>query len=417
VVGRRAGAVPRHGERCVHRLRSRSESDVTEDDGGTPIEGSCDPAFEAVRQAFADNFALRGEVGAAVCVVVHGRTVVDLAGGWADHDRRRAWMPTTPVNVFSVGKPLSALVALRLVAEGRLDLDAPIAGWWPEFAAAGKESVTLRQVLSHRAGLPAVRRRLPPGAMFEWDLMCSALAAQEPWWGPGSAHGYHVNTYGFLVGEVIRRVTGRSVGALVADWIAGPIGADLSIGIPADRDGEVAEFLWPDTFVAPEEEPAGMSADALMVHNTYFNPSGFSGAGVVNTAGWRRAEIPSTNVHGTARGVARLYEAMAGGGAVDGVRIVEQELLAAATDEVSVGEDRVLARPSRFGLGFQLTQPERPLGPNPGAFGHFGAGGSLGFGDPEAGVAFGYVMNNVGPRWQNPLNGALIDAVYESLGT
>lgn len=389
---------------------------MADGNAATPIAGTCDPAFTAVRDAFADNFALRGEVGAAACVVVHGRTVVDLVGGWADHDRRRLWTVSTPVNVFSVGKPLAALVAFRLVAEGRLDLDAPIAGWWPEFAAAGKGSVTLRQVLSHRAGLPAVRRRLPPGAMFEWGLMCAALAAQEPWWPPGSAHGYHVNTYGFLVGEVIRRVTGRSVGALVADWIAGPIGADVSIGISADRDGEVAEFLWPDTFVPSEEEPPLASDDALMVHNTYFNPSGLSGAGVVNTARWRRAELPSTNAHGTARGVARLYEALAGGGAVDGVRVVEEELLAMATTEASVGDDRVLARPSRFGLGFQLTQPERPLGPNPGAFGHFGAGGSLGFSDPEAGVAFGYAMNNLGPRWQNPLNAALIDAVYESLG-
>jgi CubicO group peptidase (beta-lactamase class C family) len=289
-----------------------------------------------------------------------------------------------------------------------------VADVWPDFAPAGKAAITTRQLLTHRAGLPAVRRRLRPGAMLEWDTMVAALAAQEPWWPPGTAHGYHTNTFGFLVGEVLRRVTGRRPGTLVADEIARPLGADVHLGLPASEDGRTADYLLPGLRPA-EEEPAGLSDDELMHFNTYFNPSGLSGIGVVNTRAWRAAVIPSTNLHASARGVARVYAALAAGGAVDGTRVVDTGALADATAEQVSGPDLILHRPNRFGLGFQLTQPERPLGPNPRAFGHFGAGGSLGFADPDAGVAFGYVMNQLGPRWQNPRNGALIEAVYASL--
>ena len=271
----------------------------------------------------------------------------------------------------------------------------------------------MRQLLSHQAGLPAVRRRLPPGAMLRPEVMEAALAAQEPWWVPGTAHGYHVNTFGFLVGGLVRRVTGRSIGGLLRAEVAGPLGADFHIGLPATEHGRVAEFQWPVP-PAPETEPE-LDASELMTYNAYNNPSGLSGAGVINTAEWRAAEIPSTNGHATARGVARIFEALAAGGTIDGIELVSSETLDAFTREQVQGEDLVLHRPSRFGIGFQLTQPERPLGPNPGAFGHFGAGGSVGFCDPEAGVAFGYVLNTLGPRWQNPRNRALIDAIYESL--
>jgi CubicO group peptidase (beta-lactamase class C family) len=377
--------------------------------------GGCDRRFTPVRDAFAANFADHGEVGAAVCVVVGGRTVVDLHGGLAAPGR--PWRPDTLVNVFSVGKSLTALCAIRLADQGLVDLDAPVVRYWPEFAVSGKEAITVRHLLTHQAGLPAVRRRLPRGGMLDWSLMTTALAAQEPWWPPGTAHGYHVNTFGFLIGEVIRRVTGRTVGALLRADIAGPLGADVHIGLPATEHHRVAEIDWPwlPRGDAEQTEPAEYSGDRLMEHNAYFNPPDVSGAGAVNTPAWRAAEIPSTNGHGTARGVARVYTALAAGGAADGVRVVGSDALAAATAEQVNGMDRVLNRPSRFGAGFQLTQPERPLGPNPRAFGHFGAGGALGFCDPDAGVAFGYVMNQMGPRWQNPRNRALIDAVYASL--
>jgi len=383
-------------------------------DDDARVGGECDPRFEGVRRAFADNFTQRGERGAAVCVHVGGRRVVDLWGGAATATSR--WNGDTLVNAFSIGKGMVALLAARSVGRGELDVDRPVGAVWPEFAAAaaGKQHVTVGQLLTHQAGLPAVRRRLPPGAMLDHATMATALAAQEPWWEPGTAHGYHTNTYGFLLGEVLRRVTGRTVGRLLRDEVAGPLGADVHIGLPADEDHRVADFLWPFA-TPPEVEPDEADDERLMVHNTYFNPSGLSGAGVVNTRAWRAAEIPSTNIHASARGVARVYAALAAGGVLDGVRVVERDALAAATVEQVHGHDRILGRINRFGLGFQLTQPERPLGPSPGAYGHFGAGGSLGFCDPEAGVAFGYVMNQMSDRWLSPRNRALIDAVYVAL--
>ena len=375
------------------------------------ISGSCDRAFEPVRTAFAENFARRGETGGALCVMIGGRVVADLCGGWTAADRRAPWQPDTLVNIFSVGKGLMAVLAAGLTGSGRLDTDARVSAYWPEFGAAGKESVTVRQLISHQAGVPAVRRRLPAAAMLDWRLMTSAIAAQEPWWEPGTAHGYHVNTFGFAVGEVLRRASGRTVGTLLREELAGPLDADVYIGLPAAEHGRVAEFAWP-AMPPAEAERTEQDDDQLMEYNAYFNPSGLSGAGVVNTPGWRAAELPSTNGHGTARGIARVYAALTAGGAAGGTRAVDARALAEATTEQVYGPDRILHRPSRFGLGFQLTQPERPIGRGTGAFGHFGAGGSLGFCDPQAAVSFGYVTGQMGPRWQNPRNRALIDALY-----
>ena len=373
------------------------------------IEGHCDPRFEPLRDAFQANFAERGELGAAVCVMINGRAVADLYGGWADQEQGRRWQPDTLVNVFSVGKGLVAACTARLTSQGKLDVDTTVTVYWPEFAAANKDAITVRQLLSHQAGLPAVCRRLPPGAMLDWPAMTTALAEQDPWWQPGTAHGYHVNTFGFLAGEVIRRITGTTVGKLLRDEIAGPLGADVHIGLPASEHRRVATFIWPGPPPA-EEEPPGLEPAQLMEHNSYFNPGGLSGSGVVNTPRWRAAQCPSTNAHGTARGVARVYAAL-----ISRTAIVDPAALTEATAEHVYGQDLVLHRPSRFGLGFQLTQPERPIGPGQTTFGHFGAGGSLGFADPENGVAFGYVMNQMGPRWQNPRTRALVDAVYACL--
>ncbi|HYR95491.1 MAG TPA: serine hydrolase domain-containing protein [Candidatus Binatus sp.] len=381
-----------------------------------PIEGICDARFAAVRAAFTGNFEKHGEIGAAVAVEIDGRVVVDLWGGHADAARHAPWRRETLVNVFSVGKGPTALCALMLAHRGRLELDAPVSRYWPEFAAGGKGSITVRQVLCHQAGLPSVRAPLPDDAMLRWDVMTAALASQEPWWRPGTRHGYHVNTFGFLVGEVVRRLSGRTLGAFLHEEIARPLGADFHIGLSAKDEPRVAEFFWP-----PEMDPAAhavpgtLTDEQRMIRNTYVNPPGLSGHGVVNTSPWRRAEIPSTNGHATARGVARVYAALAAGGTLDGIELVGRGTLAEAIREHANGPDAVLGRASRFGLGFQLPQPERPLGPHAGAFGHFGAGGALGFADPEAGVAFGYVMNRMGPRWQNPTNRSLMDAVYSCL--
>ena len=380
-----------------------------------PIAGDCDPRFAAVRDAFHTNFAARGDVGAAVTVSVGGRVVVDLWGGFADAARRRPWQRNTLVDVFSVTKGLATVCVLQLVERGRLDLDAPVARYWPEFAHADKEGITVRQVLSHRAGLPAIAAPMAEGSMLTWTAMTDALAQQAPWWEPGTAHGYHVNSFGFLVGELVRRVTGMSLGTWLRDHVAGPLGADVHVGLPVAEHGRVAEFLWPPAGVPPPAPDAETPISVRMRWAAYWNPPGLSGAGWVNTAAWRSAELPSSNGHTTARGVARVYAALANNGTIDGVPLLAPTVLAAAVVEQSVGPDRILERPSRFGVGFQLTQPERALGPNPGAFGHFGTGGSVGFCDPAAQVAFGYVMNDMGPRWQNPRNRALIDAVYASL--
>ena len=270
------------------------------------IAGTCEPGFEAVRAAFAENFRLRGETGAAICVTAGGRTVVDLWGGWTNAARTAPWRPDTLVNIFSVGKGLLALLAARLAGTRQLEVDAPVARYWPDFAAAGKDAVTLGHLLSHQAGVPAVRRRLPPEAMFDWRLMTGAIAAERPWWPPGTAHGYHVNTFGFAVGEVLRRVSGQRVGALLHEQVAGPLGADVHIGLPAAEHGRVAEFDWPGVSPA-EAEPAGLDDDRLMERNAYFNPAGLSGVGVINTSRWRQAEVPSANGHATARGIARVY--------------------------------------------------------------------------------------------------------------
>jgi CubicO group peptidase (beta-lactamase class C family) len=381
------------------------------------VSGWCDPGFAAVRSEFSTNFRERGELGAAVCVSVHGHVVVNLCGGWRDSARRQPWTSDTLVNVFSVGKGLLATCAARLAGERRLDPDARVARYWPEFAAAGKTEVTVRELLSHQAGVPAIREQLPAGSALDWPLMTRLLAAEAPWWPRGSGHGYHVNTFGFGVGELIRRVTGMTPGRFLARELAGPLGADVHIGLAASEHSRVAEFSWGSSGASravSAAEPDAAAGDQMALL-AYVNPPDFSGFGVVNTAAWRSAEIPSANAHASAAGVARVYAALAVGGSLDSCRVVDAAALADATQEQVYGPDLVLHRPSRFGLGFQLTHLERPLGRGPRCFGHFGAGGSVGFGDPDTGLAFGYVTSQMGPRWRNPRNQALMDASYAGL--
>jgi CubicO group peptidase (beta-lactamase class C family) len=256
--------------------------------------------------------------------------------------------------------------------------------------------------------------------MFDWQLMTSHLASQRPFWQPGHHHGYHVNTYGFLVGELVRRRTGLQVGAALREFVTGRFDIDYHIGLAPSEHHRVADFCSPHELpnvqdldpklLARALDATGDSERDLMLRHTYFNPVGLSGLGAVNTASWREAEIPSTNSHGTARGVAATYSAFLNGGLVgEGVR-------AQALTTHSEGEDFIIGRPSRFGLGFQLPLESRPIGPNPGSFGHFGYGGSLGFADPETGVAFGYLMNRPGKRWQTPRVKNLIDATAAAVG-
>jgi CubicO group peptidase (beta-lactamase class C family) len=384
-----------------------------------PILGSCDERFAGVRDALGDNFAEHDELGAAVAIAVEGTLVVDIWAGWKDRDRTQPWERDTLVDVFSVGKAMAALCVLILVERGQVELEAPVSRYWPEFAANGKGEVTVRMLLCHRAGVPAIRRLLPELAMYDWNLMAAALAEEEPWWELGARHGYHANTFGFLTGELVRRVSGQSIGPFFRDEVADLLDADFHFGIGPEHDSRIADYLFEEESSQFAEERQqlldGDQDQQFLFSRVYMNPPGMSGLGTVNTRAWRAAEIPSANGHATARAVARIYSALALGGALDGSRLLHAETIEQAIAEASSGTDFVLGRPSRFGLGFQLTQPERSLGPNPRGFGHFGAGGSLGFADPDARLAFAYTMNRSGPRWQNPRNRALIDATYASL--
>ncbi len=380
-----------------------------------PIAGTCDASFGAVREAFGANFH-DGEIGAGCTVAVDGRVVVDLWGGWADAARTREWERDTLVNAYSVGKPIVALMLLQRVAHGDVALDARSSTYWPELVA-GQRGATVRDVLCHRAGVPAVRPRLTNDALWDWEPLCQALAATEPWWRPGARHVYHTNTYGHLVGELARRVDGRLPGRWLKEEIAGPLGADLGWGLDQAARARCAEVVWDggdgsDTASLAARKPFD---DTDMVMLGYFNPPGYSGSGVVNTPEWRAAQVPSTNLHATAHGVARLYAALAAGGAIDGVRVLDGSTLAEATSLQSEGWCPVLERDVSFGLGFQPTRADRRFGPNPGSFGHFGTGGNVGFADPDARVGFGYVMNAVRPRWQSSRNRRLIDALYSCL--
>jgi CubicO group peptidase (beta-lactamase class C family) len=382
------------------------------------VSGWCEPRFGTVREEFELNFAERGEIGAALCLTVGGTIVADLRGGWADAPHRVPWSADTLVNVFSVGKGMLAACLARLIGQGLLAAEAPVARYWPQFGTAGKDEVTVRQLLSHQAGLPAVRAPLPAGSGLDWQLMTSVLAAEEPWWPPGSGHGYHVNTFGYLGGELIRRITGVTPGEYLRRELAGPLGADVHIGLPPAEHYRVADFAWPVARPDPagrRDEPGQRVPSHEMALSAYFNPPDFSGAGVVNTPAWRSAQMPSANMHATAAGVTRIYAALAAGGTLDGVQVVARGALAEAIEEQVYGRDLVLERPSRFGLGFQLTHLERPFGRGERCFGHFGAGGAVGFCDPDADLAFGYVTNQMGPRWRNPRNKALMEACYACL--
>lgn len=375
-----------------------------------PVDGCCDPRYSRVRDAFVANFAERGEVGAAACVIERGEVVVDLVGGWADAARTRPWTHDTIVDFYSVGKAMVALLALQAVDAGLVELDTPVAAVWPEFAAHGKQAATLRHALTHRAGVPAIRRRMTNDDLWHWNTMCAAVAETEAWFEPGSRVVYHTNTFGHLVGEVVRRATGQMPGERLAA-LAAPLAADVCFGVPAAEQARCAEVLWdPDAAITgplTEVDPFAFEGDALMAMLGYFNPPGYSSRGVVNTPQWRGCQVPSTNGHGSAAGIARIYAAL-----TDPGRLLSPALLNVATTPQASGHCPVLGEEVTFGLGFVPTSARRPLGTSPRAFGHFGTGGSLGFADPDRQLGFGYVMNHVIPRWQSTRNRALIDALY-----
>ncbi|MGW6399569.1 serine hydrolase domain-containing protein [Streptomyces sp. NPDC055134] len=381
------------------------------------IQGHCDARFDAVRAAFEENFDERGELGAAVTVLIDGAPVVDLWGGWADAARTRAWERDTVVNVWSTTKGPTALCAHILIDRGLLDPDAPVATYWPEFAAAGKDGVLVRHLLSHRAGLAGLREPHSLEQLFDWDLTTSRLAAQEPWWEPGTVSGYHALTYGFLVGEVVRRVSGLLPGALLEREVTGPLGIDFTIGLPDKEAGRAAEMVHPRA-QASSEQAAIFAQLAPAAVAALTNP--IAGASEANTAAWRAAEIPAANGHGTARAVAALYGIVAGKGRSGDRQILSPEAAERIREGQGSCRDLVLGagftHETELGLGLWLSGPNGSYGPNPRAVGHDGFGGSFGSADPESGVAMGYVMNRMGPHIaDDPRKMALISAVYDTL--
>ncbi len=360
------------------------------------IQGHFELKFEAVREAFAALFDDPQERGAALCIQVGGETVVDLWAGTADKDGAEVWHSDTIVNLFSCTKPFAAVAALQLVDEGKLHLDEPVARLWPEFAEAGKAAITLRHLLCHQAGLPALRHMLPAEALYNWELMTDALAAEQPWWTPGQGHGYAAITYGWLVGEMLRRADGRGPGESIAARIAQPLGLDFHVGLADAEFHRVAH-------VARGKGNSGDEAAQRLVQTTLRDPTSMTARAFTNPPSimtgtnkpqWRRMQQPAANGHGNARSLAGFYAAL-----LDG-RLLEADLLNELTREHSVGEDLTLLTRTRFGLGCMLDQPQvanATYGLGPKAFGHPGAGGSIGFADPDREVAFGFVVNTLGP--------------------
>ncbi|MCT9082688.1 EstA family serine hydrolase [Streptomyces fulvoviolaceus] len=381
------------------------------------VHGHCDERFAAVRTAFEENFRDRDELGAAVTVTVDGETAVDLWGGWADSARTRPWERDTLVNVWSTSKGPVALCAHLLADRGLLDFDAPVAAYWPEFAAAGKEKVLVRHLLSHRSGLSGLREPHSLAQLCDWELTTQRLAATEPWWEPGSRSGYHAFTYGFLVGEVVRRISGLLPGAFLEREVTRPLGIDFTIGLPEKESGRAAELVHPPAASAGEQaEIFSQLAPAALA--ALINP--VAGAREANTPEWRAAEIPAANGHGTARAVAALYGIFAGRGSYDGHRVLSPEAAEGVREGQGSCRDLVLGaglgRETEIGLGLWLSGPNGSYGPNPRAFGHDGFGGSCGLADPEEGVSLGYVMNRMGPHIaDDPRKMALVDALYSAL--
>jgi CubicO group peptidase (beta-lactamase class C family) len=411
-------------------------SNVREDIGGAVVEGFVAPGFEPVADAFLANFRERGEVGASACVTVGGETRLDLWGGIADRKAGRAWTRDTVSIVFSCTKGATALCAHVLASRGKLDIDAPVSGLWPAFAQAGKERVTTRMMLDHSSAVPALRAKITPAeAVYDWDYMTARLAAEEPFWEPGIRNGYHGFTFGWTVGEMVRLAAGKSLGRFFQDEIARPLGLDFWIGLPEEIEPRVAPII---PFLSTAAQAVTPFLHALTKEPDsipalfYFN-NGKWRTGGANSREGHAAEIGAANGITNARGLAGMYAPLANGGALGGVRLVDAVTLQ-RMGEVSMAthDDATLRIPTRFALGFMKSMDNRRRSIAPDvfgdadadsvilgapAFGHVGAGGSLGFADPACGLSFGYTMNQMGPGLLlNARGQSLVDATYRCLG-
>jgi CubicO group peptidase (beta-lactamase class C family) len=352
------------------------------------IDGFVRDRFAAVRAMFENNLASGVDVGASFAATVDGEMVVDLWGGWADEAKTRPWEKDTIVNVYSTTKTMTALCALMLADRGELDFDAPVARYWPEFAAAGKEKVKVSHLMAHSAGLSGWKEKITLEDVYDWDKMTSLLAAQAPYWEPGTQSGYHALTQGFLVGEVVRRITGRSLGTFFRQEIAEPLGADFHIGLPASEDDRVADLIPP-----PPGTAIGDGEQSELVANMSRNP----GVNVLETRtrAWRGAEIPAGGGTGNARSIAQIHAILANGGIAQGKRFMSEAGCRKALELQIEGTDLILGGPARFGMGFGLPSPTVPL-PNPNTIFWGGYGGSLVIIDMDAHATIAYAMNKMG---------------------
>ena len=385
------------------------------------VQGHCDPRFSELREEFERNFAERGEKGASVCLSLGGETLVDLWGGVADVKTGEAWREETVGIVFSCTKAATAICAHILVDRGELELQAPVSKYWPEFAKAGKEKTTVQMMLNHESGIPALREPVKEKGFLDWDYMVKRMEDEPAWWEPGTRNGYHMLNFGWTVGELVRRVSGKSLGQFFADEVAGPTGANFWIGLPDGVEPHIADIL---PYTPQKGDPVSDFARMLVS-----DPNSIQALGFANNGGWgandedaHRAEIGAAGGISNARGQVAMYTPLAvnDGSIVSRDRVEAMSMVATATQR-----DATLLVPTRFAAGFMKSMDNRG---QPGAqaqsvlmgkdaFGHVGAGGQIGFADPECGMAFSYTMSQMGlGMFMNERGQSLIDAAYKGLG-
>jgi CubicO group peptidase (beta-lactamase class C family) len=384
------------------------------------VKGFCDSKYEKVRLAFQENFALGLELGASMCLTVDGVTVVDLWAGSLDQAGTQAWDSDTIVNVNSASKGLAALCVNLLVERGQLDLDAPVARYWPEFAQAGKQALPVRYCFTHQAGLPVVLEPLTLADFLDWDRMCSALAAQAPIFPPGEGYAYHGLTHAWLVGELVRLVDGRGIGQFFREEIAGPLAIDAHIGFGPELDARTSDLQTMPPGKVDMMATIAQSGPESLMYKMFFNPAVIDPA-VWNSRAWRAAQLCSSNAHTNARALARFYAVLGAwsrGDSFEGKQWISKAGMERARTEYAAGPDLISGHAFRWGLGFMLACPARHFSDNARAFGHSGLGGSIGFCDPENRLSFGYTVNQM----QNPSHGGdarwgpMLAAIYEAVG-
>ena len=372
------------------------------------INGQCGTQFDELQSILSASFDSGGDLGASVAVVHKGEFVVDIWGGYCDLEQSKPWASDTITNVWSSTKTMTSLCALVLADRGELDMYAPVSRYWPEFAAAGKADIPVRDLMSHTAGLPGWQEPITLEDLYDWEKCTALLAAQEPWWEPGTASGYHAFSQGYLVGEVVRRISGRSLGTFFAEEIAGPLGADFYIGLDAEHEHRVSLIVPPTGALPLSDDQSSPS------YKTFMNPP--IDPLFAHDRGWRAAEIPAANGQGNARGAALAQAVVAHGGEFNGVRLLSSETIDLIFEEQAQGNDIVLGMPLRFGIGYGLPNESLPYLPDRRICFWGGWGGSLVIVDTDRQLVFTYMMNKMGDGTVGDARGAaLITAMYKAI--